>query len=68
MLDLPPRIGEKQDLRLVGPAPSASAVPAFAAESGIELETLQRFLTHNVEVAEGRLTKDAGREMRAAFA
>ena len=53
---------------MVGLAPSASAVRTLAAESGIQSETLQRFLARNAGVAEGRLTKKGAKEMRAAFA
>ncbi|MXW92466.1 MAG: conjugative relaxase [Rhodospirillaceae bacterium] len=58
----------KNDYRMVGLAPSASAAQTFAAEAGIETETLQRFLARNAGVAEGRLTEKGEREMRAAFA
>ena len=61
-------LAEKKGWRMVGLAPSASAVQTLARESGIESETLQRFLARNAGVAEGRLTKKGGREMRAAFA
>ena len=39
----------------------------LAAESGMESETLQRFLARNAGVAEGRLTKKGQKTMRAAF-
>ena len=58
----------KNDYRMVGLAPSASAAQTLAAEAGIETETLQRFLARNAGVAEGRLTEKGEREMRAAFA
>ena len=58
----------KKGWRMVGLAPSASAVRTLAAESGIQSETLQRFLARNAGVAEGRLTKKGAKEMRAAFA
>ncbi len=61
-------LAEKKGWRMVGLAPSASAVQTLAAESGIESETLQRFLARNAGVAEGRLTKKGAKEMRAAFA
>ena len=58
----------KNDHRMVGLAPSASAAQTLAAEAGIETETLQRFLARNAGVAEGRLTKKGEREMRVVFA
>ena len=60
-------LAEKKDFRIVGLAPSASAAQTLAAEAGIRTETLQRFLARNAGVAEGRLTEDGEREMRAAF-
>ena len=68
MLNRARGLAEKRGWRMVGLAPSASAVQTLAAESGIENETLQRFLARNSGVAEGRLTKKGAREMRAAFA
>ena len=68
MLDRARALAGKKGWRMVGLAPSASAVRTLAAESGIESETLQRFLARNAGVAEGRLTKKGAREMRAAFA
>ncbi|MDE0355986.1 MAG: relaxase domain-containing protein [Deltaproteobacteria bacterium] len=68
MLDRARALAEKKGWRMAGLAPSASAVRTLAAESGIESETLQRFLARNVGVAEGRLTRKGAREMRAAFA
>ncbi len=61
-------LAEKKGWRMVGLAPSASAANTLNAESGIESETLQRFLARNTGVAEGRLTKTGAKEMRAAFA
>ena len=58
---------EKRGFEIRGLAPSASAAQTLAAESGIESETLQRFLARNAGVAEGRLTRKGAREMRAAF-
>ena len=58
---------EKRGFQIRGLAPSASAAQTLAAESGIESETLQRFLARNAGVAEGRLTRKGAREMRAAF-
>ena len=61
-------LAEKNEYRMAGLAPSASAAQTLAAEAGIETETLQRFLARNAGVAEGRLTEKGEREMRAAFA
>ena len=60
-------LAEKKGWTMVGLAPSASAVQTLAAESGIQSETLQRFLARNAGVAEGRLSKRAEKTMRAAF-
>ena len=68
MLERARTLAEKKGWRMVGLAPSASAVKTLAAESGIESETLQRFLARNAGVAEGRLTRKGAKEMRAAFA
>ena len=68
MLDRARTLAEKKGYRMMGLAPSASAVQTLASEAGIESETLQRFLARNAGVAEGRLTKKGAREMRAAFA
>ncbi|WP_428102971.1 MobF family relaxase [Candidatus Rariloculus sp.] len=58
---------KKRGFEVRGLAPSASAAQTLAAESGIESETLQRFLARNAGVAAGRLTRKGAREMRAAF-
>ena len=68
MLNRARTLAEKKGWRMVGLAPSASAAQTLAAESGIESETLQRFLARNAGVVEGRLTRKGAREMRAAFA
>ena len=68
MLDRARVLAEKRGWRMIGLAPSASAVQTLAAEAGIQSETLQRFLARNAGVAEGRLTKKGAKEMRAAFA
>ena len=68
MLNRARALAEKRGWRMVGLAPSASAVQTLAAESGIASETLQRFLARNAGVGEGRLTKKGAKEMRAAFA
>ena len=68
MLSRARTLAEKKGWRMVGLAPSASAARTLSAESGIESETLQRFLARNAGVAEGRLTRKGAKEMRAAFA
>ena len=68
MLDRARVLAAKKGYRMIGLAPSASAVQTLAAEAGIESETLQRFLARNAGVAEGRLTRKGAKEMRAAFA
>ena len=68
MLDRARTLAEKKGWRMVGLAPSASAVKTLAAEAGIESQTLQGFLARNAGVAAGRLTKKGAKEMRAAFA
>ena len=68
MLNRARALAGKKGWRMVGLAPSASAVRTLAAESGIESETLQRFLARNAGVGEGRLTKKGAKAMRAAFA
>ena len=57
----------KRGWRMMGLAPSASAVQTLAAESGMQSETLQRFLARNAGVAAGRLTKKGQKTMRATF-
>ena len=68
MLDRARTLAEKKGWRMMGLAPSASAVQTLASEAGIESETLQRFLARNAGVAEGRLTNRGAKETRAAFA
>ena len=68
MLNRARTLAEKKGWRMMGLAPSASAVQTLASEAGIESETLQRFLARNAGVAEGRLTNRGAKEMRAAFA
>ena len=67
MLDRARTLAAKKGWRVLGLAPSASAVRTLEAESGIKSETLQRFLARNAGLAQGRLTKGAARKMRAAF-
>ena len=57
----------KSGYRMIGLAPSASAVKTLGTEAGIESETLQLFLARNAGIAEGRLTAKGAREMRAAW-
>ena len=57
----------KNGYRMMGLAPSASAVKTLGTEAGIESETLQLFLARNAGIAEGRLTAKGAREMRAAW-
>ena len=68
MLNRARTLAEKKGWRVIGLAPSASAVQTLASEAGMESETLQRFLARNAGVAEGRLTRKGAREMRASFA
>ena len=67
MLNRASTLAEKRRWRMVGLAPSASAARTLAAESGIESETLQRFLARNTGVAEGRLTKKGRKAMRGQY-
>ena len=67
MLDRARVLAQKKGYRMIGLAPSASAVQTLGKEAGIESETLQMFLARNAGVAEGRLTRKGAREMRAAF-
>ena len=68
MLSRARTLAEKKGWRMMGLAPSASAVQTLASEAGIESETLQRFLARNTGVAEGRLTNKGAKEIRRAFA
>jgi len=61
-------LAEKRGFTVRGLAPSASAARTLSLESGIESETLQRFLARNTGVAEGRLTPKAEKAMREALA
>ena len=58
---------EKRGFEVKGLAPSASAVKTLGTEAGIESETLQRFLARNSGVADGKLTRKAEKQMRAAY-
>ena len=68
MLNRTRALAEKKGWRMMGLAPSASAVQTLAAEANIQSQTLQGFLARNAGVAAGRLSKRGAREMRAAFA
>ena len=52
-------------LRMVGLAPSASAVEPLVAEAGIETEILQRLLARSAGIAAWPLTKRGARKLRA---
>ena len=67
MLNRARTLAEKKRWRMVGLAPSASAARTLAAESGIESETLQRFLARNTGVAAGRLTRKGRKGLRAQY-
>ena len=67
MLNRARTLAQKKRWRMVGLAPSASAARTLAAESGIESETLQRFLARNTGVAEGRLTKKGQKALRTQY-
>ena len=67
MLNRARALAEKSGYRMIGLAPSASAVQTLGKESGIASETLQGFLARNAGVAEGRLTRKAARKMRGDF-
>ena len=60
-------LAEKNGFRMIGLAPSASAVKTLSEEAGIDSETLQRFLARNAGIAEGRLSRKGAKDMRAAF-
>ena len=67
MLNRARALAEKSGYRIMGLAPSASAVQTLATESGIASETLQGFLARNAGIAEGRLTRKTARKMRGDF-
>ena len=52
-------------LRMVGLAPTASAVKTLVAEAGIESEILQRFLARSARIAAWPLTKQVAHKLRA---
>ena len=61
-------LAASQGYRTVGLAPSASAAKTLANESGIESETLQRYLARHDGIAHGRGTAVGLRKLRAANA
>ncbi len=61
-------LAASQGYRTVGLAPSASAAKTLANESGIESETLQRYLARHDGIAQGRGTAAGLRKLRAANA
>lgn len=61
-------LGESRGFRAVGLAPSASAAKTLQEGSGIESETLQRWLARHGGIAEGRGTADGLNRLRAANA
>ena len=67
MLNRARALSEKNGYRMLGLAPSASAVKTLSTEAGIESETLQGFLARNAGVAENRLSRTGARDMRNAF-
>ena len=61
-------LGESRGFRSVGLAPSASAARTLQEGSGIESETLQRWLARHGGIAEGRGTAEGPKRLRAANA
>ena len=61
-------LAASQGYRTVGLAPSASAAKTLQNESGIQSETLQRYLARHDGVAHGRGTAAGLRKLRAANA
>ena len=61
-------LAESRGYRTLGLAPSASAAKTLQNESGIESETLQRFLARHEGVAQGRGKTDGLAKLRAANA
>ena len=67
MLDRLRTLAESRGYRAAGLAPSASAARTLERESGIESETLQRFLARHAGIAEGRGTSKGHRNLRDRF-
>ena len=61
-------LAASQGYRTIGLAPSASAAKTLQNESGIESETLQRYLARHDGIAHGRGTAAGLRKLRAANA
>ena len=61
-------LAESRGHRVVGLAPSASAANTLGQESGIQSETLQRFLARHAGLIEGRGTAKGLRSLRSQFA
>ncbi len=60
-------LAESRSYNTTGLAPSASAARTLERESGIESETLQRFLARHAGIVEGRGTARGLRNLRASF-
>ena len=60
-------LGESRGYRTMGLAPSASAANTLGNESGIESETLQRFLARHAGIVEDRGAAKGLRNLRAQF-
>ena len=60
-------LSESRNYRAVGLAPSASAARTLERDSGIESETLQRFLARHSGIVEGRGTAMGLRSLRTSF-
>ena len=67
MLDRVRSLAESRDYRVMGFAPSASAARTLGQESGIESQTLQRFLARHAGIAEGRGSAKGLRNLRSSF-
>ena len=67
MLDRVRSLAESRDYRVMGLAPSASAARTLGEESGIESQTLQRFLVRHAGIAEGRGSAKGLRNLRSSF-
>ena len=67
MLNRVRSLAERRDYKMRGLAPSASAARTLANESGIETETLQRFLARHAGSAEDRGSAKGLRNLRASF-
>ncbi len=67
MLNRVRSLAERRDCRVMGLAPSASAARTLGEESGIESQTLQRFLARHAGIAEGRGSAKGLRNLRSSF-